>query len=134
MISLKAMSVGDGYRYLTGHVARGDVDQSARDGGTTPLTRYYAASGYPPGVWMGSGLAGLGDELPSGTPVEEWRMAALFAEGRDPTTGQLLGRAPGPMRRSASASRPRPPGFPTPSGVPNAPRRLTRSAAPSGGG
>ncbi len=96
MISLKAMSVGDGYRYLTGHVARGDVDQSARDGGTTPLTRYYAASGYPPGVWMGSGLAGLGDELPSGTPVEEWRMAALFAEGRDPTTGQLLGRAPRP--------------------------------------
>lgn len=94
MISLKAMSVGDGYKYLTKHVARGDVDQAAREGGATPLTNYYTASGYPPGRWVGSGLAGLGEDLESGTPVEEWRMAALFAEGRDPMTGKLLGRQP----------------------------------------
>lgn len=96
VISLKAMSVGDGYKYLTSHVARGDVDQPAHDGGSTPLTRYYAASGYPAGVWLGSGLDGLGDELPSGSPVEEWQMASIFAEGRDPTTGKLLGRPPRP--------------------------------------
>ena len=88
------MSVGDGYKYLTKHVARGDVDQAARDGGTTPLTNYYTATGYPPGRWVGSGLAGLDEVLESGTPVEEWRMAALFAEGRDPTTGKPLGRLP----------------------------------------
>lgn len=96
MISLKAMSVGDGYKYLTSHVARGDIDQPAHDGGSTPLTRYYAASGYPTGVWMGAGLEALGEELLPGSPVEEWQMAALFAEGRDPTTGKLLGRAPRP--------------------------------------
>lgn len=101
VISLKPMSVGDGYKYLTGHVARGDVDQPAREGGASRLTSYYAASGYPPGVWLGSGLAGLdGDELTPGTEVEEWRMAALFAEGRDPTSGRNLGRAPNRYRSS----------------------------------
>lgn len=88
------MNVGDGVRYLTRHVARGDVDQAVTDGGATPLTRYYTASGYPPGTWVGSGVAGLAKPEAIDGEVEEWRLAALFAEGRDPTSGLHLGRPP----------------------------------------
>ncbi len=132
------MSVGDGYKYLTGHVARGDVDQAADDGGTTPLTRYYAASGYPPGRWMGSGSQGWA-RVAIGDAVEEWRMAGLFAEGRDPTTGKLLGRLPRPMRRSRAGRCQDRRAARHPQTVPNAPaaidqirrteqRRTTRTA------
>jgi hypothetical protein len=55
-VSIKRMSAGDGYRYLMKSVVVGDGE---RDLGT-PLTRYYAAKGNPPGRWIGAGLAGLG--------------------------------------------------------------------------
>lgn len=59
----------------------------------TPLTAYYTASGYPPGRWIGSGLAGLGDGgLEAGSEVTEDQMAALFGRAEDPVTGRSLGR------------------------------------------
>lgn len=53
-VSMRVMSAGDGYKYLLRSVAAGDGDRSL----STPLTRYYAEEGTPPGRWLGSGLGG----------------------------------------------------------------------------
>jgi conjugative relaxase-like TrwC/TraI family protein len=86
------LTARDGYRYLTRQVAAGDVPLAAGDS----LTAYYAATGNPPGRWVGSGLAGLGHDeacrLAPGAPVTEDAMAALFGRGHDPLTGEPLGR------------------------------------------
>src|SRR3954453_1369657 len=86
------MSLGTGYEYLLNSVARGDGAVAA----SSPLTRYYAESGTPPGRFLGSGLAGLDDGHggPAGTVVSEealWRMPGMMA---DPVTGEPLGRRP----------------------------------------
>ena len=57
VISLRRMTLGSGYRYLMESVAVGD----GAPGHTSNLTRYYAESGTPPGVFLGAGLAGLDD-------------------------------------------------------------------------
>jgi hypothetical protein len=59
------------------------------------LTAYYEASGNPPGRWHGTGLAGLGTDdarLRAGDQVSEEAMGAVFGAGRDPITGDPLGR------------------------------------------
>ena len=72
------------------HVAAGDGNRSL----STPLTRYYAEVGTPPGRWLGSGLGALGQgELLPGAQVHESQLALLIGLGRDPITGDLLGRA-----------------------------------------
>jgi len=43
-------AAGDGYKYLLRTVAAGDGGRSL----PTPLTRYYAEAGIPPGRWLGS--------------------------------------------------------------------------------
>lgn len=56
-VSMHVMSAGDGYKYLLRTVA------AAGHGGrslSTPLTRYYAEEGTPPGRWLGAGVRGLG--------------------------------------------------------------------------
>jgi conjugative relaxase-like TrwC/TraI family protein len=90
VMSLARLSAGAGYRYLVRHTACGDVERNAG----TALTAYYTASGYPPGRWLGAGLAGLsgGRGLPAGTAVTEEAMAALYGSGRDPVTRAPLGR------------------------------------------
>lgn len=89
-VSMRVMSAGDGYKYLLRTVATGDVDRSL----STPLTRYYNAEGTPPGRWMGAGLPGLGDgSLVDGSAVSEAQLQLLIGMGRDPLTGQPLGRA-----------------------------------------
>ena len=55
MISLRRMTLGSGYRYLMESVATGD----GAVGTSSSLTRYYAESGTPPGVFLGAGLAAL---------------------------------------------------------------------------
>ncbi|MFI5696470.1 MobF family relaxase [Kribbella sp. NPDC051586] len=88
MLSIHRLTAGDGYTYLLKHVAAGDVDRRM----ATPLTAYYAASGYPPGRWLGRGLVGLGSgELTAGAEVKEQQMAALFGRAEDPMTGTALG-------------------------------------------
>ena len=104
-VSMRVMSAGDGFRYLLRTVAAGDGERSM----STPLTRYYSAKGTPPGRWMGSGLPGLGaGRIAEGDEVTESQLQLLIGMGRDPVTGEPLGRAypmyePGASRRRAVA-------------------------------
>lgn len=89
-VSVRVMSAGDGYKYLLRTVAAGDGDWSL----STPLTRYYAEQGSPPGRWIGQGLAGIGaGQLSTGDQVSEAQLQLLVGMGRDPITGDPLGRA-----------------------------------------
>src|SRR5665647_858431 len=91
-MSMHKLTAGDGYAYLTRHVAAGDA---GLDAGAS-LTGYYEQTGNPPGRWYGSGLGGLGSEaIGRATPgdvVTEPAMAAVFRDGHDPVTGAALGR------------------------------------------
>ncbi len=78
--------------YLVDHVAAGDG--RASDVGASPLTRYYTADGYPPGTWLGSGMAALGAVDRSGSEVTEVQLRSLFEDARNPFTGERLGRPP----------------------------------------
>lgn len=89
-VSMRLMSAGDGYKYLLRTIAAADGDRSL----STPLTRYYAEEGMPPGNWMGSALPGLGDgRIGAGDVVSEAQLQLLIGMGRDPITGEPLGRA-----------------------------------------
>ncbi len=90
VMSVHRMSAAGGFRYLLRHTASADVAH-----GQQSLVDYYVESGNPPGRWIGSGLAGLaeGHGLPSGTPVTEAAMTAVFGRAVDPVTGTALGRA-----------------------------------------
>ena len=97
-VSMRVMSAGDGYRYLLKSVASGDGDRSL----STPLTRYYTEEGTPPGFWMGSGLGSLGGgAIAAGDQVSEAQLQLLIGMGRDPVTGEVLGR---PYRRYPSVA------------------------------
>ena len=89
-VSMRVMSAGDGYKYLLRTVAAGDGDRSL----STPLTRYYNAEGTPPGRWLGAGVAMLGSgRISAGDKVSEAQLQLLVGMGRDPITGEPLGRA-----------------------------------------
>jgi conjugative relaxase-like TrwC/TraI family protein len=86
---MRRMSAGSGYQYLLRSVAAGDGNRAL----STPLTRYYSEVGTPPGRWMGSGLRTLGGgRLQPGMQVTEEQLALLVGMGRDPVTGDQLGR------------------------------------------
>jgi len=75
---------------------------------STPLTRYYAEAGTPPGRWLGSGLPALADgRIDAGSRVSEAQLDLLLGMGRDPGTGSPLGRAY-PMYAASDASPDRP--------------------------
>lgn len=90
-MTIRPMSAGRGYEYLLKTVAAGDGD---RDLGT-PLTRYYAESGSPPGTWLGTGLAslddGTGTGVDEGSTVTEEHLVRLLGQGVHPVTGAKLG-------------------------------------------
>jgi conjugative relaxase-like TrwC/TraI family protein len=87
---MRVMSAGDGYKYLLRTVAAADGDREL----STPLTRYYVEAGTPPGRWLGSGVASLGDgKVAVGDRVSEAQLQLLMGMGRDPITGDPLGRA-----------------------------------------
>jgi conjugative relaxase-like TrwC/TraI family protein len=89
-VSMRVMSAGNGYKYLLRTVAAGDGDRSL----STPLTRYYNAEGTPPGRWLGAGVATLGGaRISVGDQVSEAQLQLLVGMGRDPITGEPLGRA-----------------------------------------
>ncbi|KQZ88455.1 TrwC relaxase [Phycicoccus sp. Root563] len=90
-MSIRRMTLGAGYRYLMSSVAR--ADEATKVAG---LTGYYAATGTPPGWFLGAGLAGLagGAGVEHGSLVTEeqlWRMLGML---QDPVTGEQLGRPP----------------------------------------
>lgn len=87
---MRVMSSGDGYKYLLRTVAAGDGDRAL----STPLTRYYAENGSPPGRWLGSAVAALhGGGIAVGDQVTEAQLQLLVGMGRDPVTGDALGSA-----------------------------------------
>ncbi|WP_370325932.1 MobF family relaxase [Euzebya sp.] len=89
-VSMRVMSAGAGYRYLLNSVAVGDAVREPGRG----LADYYTVEGCPPGRWLGSGLPALGSgHLRAGDVVEEEQVARLLGQGRDPLSGEPLGRA-----------------------------------------
>ena len=92
MISIRRMTLGSGYRYLMESVAVGD----GAPGHTSNLTRYYATSGTPPGVFLGAGLGGLDDGrgVEPGSAVTEQHLFNLLGMCADPITGEALSRQP----------------------------------------
>ncbi|HEY5200001.1 MAG TPA: MobF family relaxase, partial [Acidothermaceae bacterium] len=96
-MSLHKLSAGDGVNYLLRHTCCGDVERAA----DMPLSAYYTASGYPPGRWMGAGLAGLNRGAGLDGLVDEVGMQRLFWLGLDPVTHRPLGRA-WPLHKTAS--------------------------------
>jgi conjugative relaxase-like TrwC/TraI family protein len=94
------MTLGSGYRYLMESVAVGD----GAPGKSSNLTRYYATSGTPPGVFLGSGLAALdeGRGVEHGSQVTEQHLFNLLGMCADPITGQPLGRQPNRVHLSLS--------------------------------
>ena len=99
MISIRRVSLGGGYRYLLRSVAAGD----GAGEGTNTLARYYAASGTPPGVFMGDGLAHLdgGRGVATGTQVTEQHLERMFVACADPLSGEPLGGVPRAPRGGA---------------------------------
>lgn len=87
---MRRMSAGSGYQYLLRSVAAGDGQRPM----STPLTRYYSEVGTPPGRWLGSGVGAFGaGQIWPGMQVTEEQLALLVGMGRDPVTGERLGRA-----------------------------------------
>lgn len=87
-MSIKKLSAGSGYEYLTRQVAA--FDSTELDG--MPLADYYSVKGEQPGSWMGSGLVGLGG-VAAGDAVTSEQMGRLFGQGEHPVTARQLGRA-----------------------------------------
>jgi len=83
VMTLHRLGAGDGYTYLTWQTASNDALR-----GRLGLSEYYAASGNPPGRWLGAGAHGLGVD----GEVSESQMRHLFGEGLHPDSGEQLGR------------------------------------------
>jgi conjugative relaxase-like TrwC/TraI family protein len=90
-MSLHKLTAGSGYDYLTRQVAALD----ATDKGRTGLASYYSERGESPGVWVGSGMAGI-DGLDVGDPVTGEQMRALFGCGLHPLAEVRLRQLAGP--------------------------------------
>ena len=89
-VSMRVMKAGRGYDYLLKSVVRGDRNMADPN----PLTRYYTEEGTPPGRWLGSALHAFGDgEIKRGDTVTAQQLSLLIGMGRDPVTGDQLGRA-----------------------------------------
>jgi conjugative relaxase-like TrwC/TraI family protein len=91
-MSIRRMTLGEGYRYMMASVARGDGAEHA----ASNLTRYYAESGTPPGRFLGRGLAGLdqGHGVEVGAVVSEEHLFRMLGMLQDPITAEQLGRVP----------------------------------------
>jgi conjugative relaxase-like TrwC/TraI family protein len=99
MISVRRISLGGGYRYLMSSVAAGDGAGER----SNSLSRYYASSGTPPGVFLGRGLADLdgGRGVARGSEVTEEHLANMLAACCDPVSGEPVGGTPKAPRGGA---------------------------------
>jgi hypothetical protein len=84
-MSIHKLTAGSGYDYLTREVAA--LDATAK--GHIGLASYYTEGGESPGIWVGSGLAGI-DGLEAGDAVTGEQMRALFGAGMHPLATQRL--------------------------------------------
>jgi DNA primase catalytic core len=90
-MSIHKLTAGSGYDYLTRQVAALDATEK----GHVPLANYYTERGETPGVWIGSGLAGI-EGLQVGDPVTAEQMQALFGVGLHPLAAQRQQQLQGP--------------------------------------
>lgn len=92
LLSIRRISLGGGFRYLMESVAAGDTGTRPDDG----LASYYAASGTPPGRFVGAGLADLdgGKGVARGSEVTEEHLRRMLGEMCDPVSGEPLGAVP----------------------------------------
>ena len=84
-MSIHKLSAGSGYDYLTRQVAALDATEKGHVG----LASYYTERGESPGLWIGSGLAGI-DGLSAGDAVTAEQMRALFGSGMHPLATHRL--------------------------------------------
>jgi len=100
VLTIRRLSMGSGFKYLMDSIAVGDgkLDQ------TSNLTRYYAESGTPPGVFLGAALADLdgGNGVEHGSQVSEEQLQNMLGLIVDPVSGEALGAAP--RRKAASVT------------------------------
>jgi conjugative relaxase-like TrwC/TraI family protein len=90
-MSIHKLTAGSGYDYLTRQVAALDATEKGHLG----LASYYTERGESPGVWLGSGMAGI-DELNPGDAVTTEQMQALFGAGLHPLAEQRQRQLQGP--------------------------------------
>ena len=90
-MSIHKLTAGSGYDYLTRQVAALDATEKGHLG----LASYYTERGETPGVWMGSGMAGI-DGLNPGDVVTAEQMRALFGAGLHPLAEQRQQQLQGP--------------------------------------
>ena len=90
-MSLHKITAGSGYDYLTRQVAVQDSTEKGHLG----LASYYTQRGESPGVWLGSGMAGL-DGLNAGDTVTAEQMQNLFGAGMHPLAQQRMDALHGP--------------------------------------
>lgn len=88
-MSFHKITAGSGYDYLTRQVAAHDAGER----GHASLASYYTERGETPGVWMGSGLAGI-DGIEAGDVVTAEQMQALFGSGHHPLAVGRLAALP----------------------------------------
>ncbi|MFZ2174946.1 MAG: MobF family relaxase, partial [Rhodococcus sp. (in: high G+C Gram-positive bacteria)] len=79
MMTIHKLSAGDGYTYLTKHVAAGDATETKKG----DVIDYYNAKGTPPGRWYGKATARVGVAV--GDEVTENAMRSTFGAARTPT-------------------------------------------------
>ncbi len=90
-MSLHKITAGSGYDYLTRQVAVQDSTEKGHLG----LASYYTQRGESPGVWLGSGMAGI-DGLNAGDTVTAEQMQNLFGAGMHPLAQQRMDALHGP--------------------------------------
>lgn len=77
-MTVHKLNAGDGYVYLTKHVAAGDATESRK----ADAVDYYLAKGTPPGIWCGRLAEKVGVQV--GTQVTESAMRSVFGAARTP--------------------------------------------------
>ena len=90
-MSLHKITAGSGYDYLTRQVAVQDSTEKGHLG----LASYYDQRGESPGIWVGSGMAGI-DGLHAGDQVTAEQMQNLFGAGMHPLAQQRMDALQGP--------------------------------------
>ena len=90
-MGLHKITAGTGYDYLTRQVAA----QDSTEKGHTGLASYYTERGETPGVWVGSGMAGI-EGLDAGDAVTAEQMQNLFGAGMHPLAQQRMDALHGP--------------------------------------